>query len=207
MVMFNAKKLWMIAALVCASGLAAAQASFQATHHGGAIDVGGKIAPTQVSAGEAMCFGDGSMYGVKCPLNNPGRPGHGCDNSANMGGAVLRVGGNPSVSHDTVVLGVRGLPMPTTAVYMQANHLRITPKVFGDGLLCLDGPSIRLAVKGSFNSTSKYPEIGEPGAAQTGNIKPGDSVYYQVMYRDSFVGEVGHASFNLSNAWHTSWVP
>jgi hypothetical protein len=196
----------MIAALACVSGLAAAQTTFHADPRGGAIDVSGKITPTQASAGQAVCFGDGSS-GVKCPAGNPGRPGHGCNNSDNTGGAALRLSGNPSVVHDTLVLGVRALPIPTTVVYMQATQLRSTPKPFGYGLLCVDGAFTRLAVKHSINAVSKYPELGEPGAAQTGNIQPGESIYYQVMYKDLMVGGVGHPNFNMSNAWHTVWIP
>jgi hypothetical protein len=206
MAMLMTKYLWRIAALACVSGLAAAQTTFHASPRGGAIDVSGKMAPTPPSAGEAVCFGDGST-GVKCPVRNLGRPGHGCDNSHDTGGAALRLGGVPSVLDDSLVLGVRGLTTPTTAIYMQATALRSTPKAFGNGLLCLDGMFTRLSVKMSMNSVSKYPEFGEPGASITGHVKPGDSVYYQVMYRDFYVGGAGHANFNLSNAWHTVWVP
>ena len=184
--MFVTRKLFMIAALACVSGLAAAQTTFHADPRGGAIDVNGKVAPLPIGAGEAVCFGDGS--GAKCPVNNPGLPGRGCDNSWNTGGAVLRLDGNPSIVHDTLVLGVRALPPTTTAIYMQAGKLRINPKPFGNGVMCLYGPITRLAVKQTIDSTTRYPEFGEPGAAATGNISPGQSVYYQVIYREPFGG-------------------
>lgn len=203
--MFNTRNLWRIAALVCVSGLAAAQTAFHAAPRGGAIDVSGKMAPIPPGAGEAMCFGDGS--GAKCPVNNPGLPGRGCDNSANTGGAVLRLTGAPSIIDDTLVFGVRALPPTTTAIYMQAGKLRFNPKPFGNGIMCLYGPITRLAVKHAVNSTSRYPEFGEPGAATTGKIFPGESVFYQVMYRDPFVGDITHMDLNMTNAWHTVWTP
>jgi hypothetical protein len=209
--MFHTKNLLMIAALVCVSGLAAAQTTVHP--RGGATDVGAKytpIPPVPPDAGEAVCFGDASptdTFGTKCPLDNPGRPGHGCNNSDNTGGAALMLSGVPSVVHDTLVLGVRALPTPTVVIYAQATQLRTTPKPFGYGLFCLDGALTQLAVKSSMNSVSKYPEIGEPAASVAGSIKPGQSVYYQVMYKDHMISGLGRINLNLSNAWHTVWAP
>lgn len=209
--MFDTKNLWMIAALVCVSGLAAAQTTIHP--RGGATDVGAKyvpVPPVPPDVGEALCFGDASpigTFGTKCPLDNPGLPGHGCNNSDNTGGAALMLSGVPSVVKDTLVLGVRALPTPTSVIYLQATQLRTPPKTFGYGLFCLDGVLTQLAFKSSTNSVSKYPEPGEPAASLAGNIKPGQSVYYQVMYKDHMISGGGRMSANLSNAWHTVWAP
>jgi hypothetical protein len=202
--MLKMKSLWAIAALVCATTVAMAQ-----THHqgqrGGAGDAGGKITPTTGDAGVAMCFGDGTS--TACPLHNPGRLGHGCDNSAGLGGALLRVNGFPCVTDDSLVLSVRGLPSGTTVIYMQAAKLALKPQVFGNGLMCLGGADTHLAIKSSMNSTSRYPELGEPTPSQSGKIPAaGATVYYQVLYRDQYLGGV-HSNFNLSNAWGTTWMP
>jgi hypothetical protein len=202
--MFKMKSLWVIAVLVCAATVAMAQSHHQG-QRGGAGNAGGKITPTTGDAGMAVCFGDGT--GTKCPVNNPGRPGHGCDNSTGMGGALLRATGFPCVSEDSVLLSVRGLPLGTTVIYMQAAKLALKPYVFGDGLMCMGSPDTHLANKNSIDSTSRYPEFGEPTPSQSGKIPTaGATVYYQVLYRDRYLGSV-HSNFNLSNAWCTTWMP
>jgi hypothetical protein len=202
--MFKMKLLWAIVVLVGATTVAMAQSHTQG-RRAGAGDAGGKITPTIGDAGMAVCFGDGTS--TKCPLNNPGRPGHGCDNSAGMGGALFRVSGLPRVAEDSIVLSIRGLPFGTTAIYMQASNLALKPHVFGNGLMCVGGPITHLAIKSSTNSTSRYPEFGEPSPSQSGKIPAtGATVYYQVLYRDRYLGTV-HSNFNLSNAWCTVWMP
>jgi len=218
--MFKARILGLAVAFVGGIALFATQAraQVQGTGHdakwtghfhpvptvGGKVDAGGKIQPTDGQAGMPMCFGDGT--GMKCPAANVGMPGHGCENSEGMGGGLLEAIGNPKVSKDSMHLKVSGLPSHSTTLFLQGQILK-QGVYFGDGILCLQGAGVSLAVKRAAYGISTYPEYGELPLCDAGKIPPfGGTVYYQVLYRDEHPFG-GKEHFNLSNAWMTVWAP
>jgi hypothetical protein len=203
-VMFKTRSFWTLAALVAVTTVAAAQ-----THvRGNRGDVGGKVVGVVGESGLPVCFGDGSWG--RCPVNNPGAPGHGCNNSLGTGGAVLSAQGIPSLAKDTMMLSVAELPAGTTAVFMQGRNLSNPSYPFGDGLMCLGGQVLQLGMKRTAGGVSVFPDFGDQSLSQAGKIPYfGRTVVYQVLYRDvGFVTGTGRFdTFNLSNAWFTSWIP
>jgi hypothetical protein len=73
--------------------------------------------------------------------------------------------------------------------------------------MCLGGTVTRLAVKRTIDSTSWYPEFGDPWLSDAGRIqRQGGTVLYQILYRDEHrSARLDH--LNTSNAWLTVWVP
>jgi hypothetical protein len=213
--MFKMKVLWTGAALAAVTAVLTAQ-----TQVGGHKDVGNKLEPPVVGghkdagnklepivgdAGFAVCFGDGT--GAKCPVMNPGLLGHGCDNYMATGGAVLGAQGFPKISNDSMALTVASLPLGTTTIYMQGVKLASPPNAFGYGLMCLGGPVTTLAVKRTVDSTSKFPEVGDPALGYAGKLpRLGTTMFYQVVYRDVHPIN-GIDQLNSTNAWMTVWVP
>jgi hypothetical protein len=203
--MFKTRSFWTIVALSAVATVATAQSRVIRTHTGGAGDAGGKIQRVIGDAGMPVCFGDGT--GSKCPFHNFGSPGHGCDNSMGQGGALLMAQGIPSVSKDSMTLSVGDLPLGTTVIFMQAPRLADRPSVFGDGLMCLGGPVLQLAMKRASGGASMFPDSRDASLSRTGKIpSAGGTVIYQVLYRDSYP-YTGRGQFNLSNAWLTPWAP
>ena len=202
--MFKIKSLWTLTALAALTTVATAQ-----TKVGGNLgDVSGKVVGVVGDAGLPVCFGDGSWG--RCPVNNPGAPGHGCDNSLGTGGAVLMASGMPSLAKDSMVLSVADLPPGTTAVFLQGRRLSNPSYPFGDGLMCIGGPAIQLAMKRTAGGVSMFPDSGDQSLSQAGKVPyMGRSVIYQVLYRDvgPASGTAKFNNFNLSNAWFTSWIP
>lgn len=202
--MFSTRRLWIVAALAAATVTVTAQTSVRGVNGG----VGTTFRPVQSIVGDAgfpLCFGDGTSG--KCPAANPGLPGRGCDNSTGGGGALLAAHGFPSLTDDTLLLTVDGLPPGTTAVYLQGWKLASPPKAFGDGLLCLAGTTLRLGAKTANGGSSSFPGLRDPNLSVVGKIPgPGTSVLYQVLYREKYPFNRISRS-NLSNAWWTSWAP
>jgi hypothetical protein len=203
--MFETRRLWIAAVLVAGATIVTAQTQVGGIPGGGFGDVGGKIEPVVNDAGFAVCFGDGT--GTNCPANNPGLPGYGCDNFMHTGGAFLDAHGTPKVSKDSMYLSVSNVPPGTTLIYMQGTRLVSPPRAFGYGLMCLGGTVTRLAVKRTIDSTSWFPEFGDPWLSNAGNIpRQGGTVLYQILYRDEHrSARLDH--LNTSNAWLTVWVP
>jgi hypothetical protein len=203
--MFGKKSSWAVVALVCAAATATAQGIAYRPIHGTFRDVSRRIDPAPGDAGQPFCFGDGT--GLPCPARNDGLPGHGCENSAQRGGALLLAQGVARISDDSVVLDVGGLPRTTTVLFMQGGKPPFQPYVYGDGIMCLGGTTDRLAVKRTSDSTARFPGRGDPSLHRAGNLPPmGTTIHYQVLYRDEHPFAT-RAHFNLSNGWTISWLP
>jgi hypothetical protein len=159
--------------------------------------------------GTPYCFGDGTLT-TPCPCGNTGAPGHGCANSVNSSGALLGSTGfvetDPVTGTDSVVLHGSGMPATATAVYLKGASTNANGAVYGDGLRCVAGPFVRLAVKISVGGTSRFPEPGDPSLSARGGTPYGSglSAYYQVYYRNpaSFCTP---ATFNISNGVRIDW--
>lgn len=203
--MLETRRWWTVGALVCAATIATAQTVQHKPIQGTMRDVRGKIDPAPGDAGQPFCFGDGT--GPACPARNDGLPGHGCENSARLGGALLAAQGVARISDDTVVLDVSGLPMTTTVLFMQGGKPPFQPYAYGDGIMCLGGTTNRLAVVRTSDSTARFPGRGDPSLHRVGNLPPtGATIHYQVLYRDEHPFAT-RAHFNLSNGWTIAWLP
>jgi len=155
-----------------------------------------------------FCFGDGSV--TTCPCANDGLEGHGCQNSAGTGGAVLFATG--TTSPDTVVLRCFGeLPSPLS-IFLQGDA-NVPPLVYGDGLRCTAGAIRRLYAKNASGGESAAPTGSDPSITQRSAalgvpITAGTTRYYQVFYRDpnpAFCPMPTGSTFNVSHAVAIDW--
>jgi hypothetical protein len=163
-------------------------------------------------AGASICVGDGS--GSICPCANFGTPGHGCENSARSGGALLSASGLTSLAFDTLTLSASGETQHASSLFLQGST-QVPPQPFGDGLLCTGGTVRRLYVTSASAGTATAPghhelhvaarsaELGDP-------ILIGQTRVYQACYRDSEAAycpaPVGGA-WNLTSGLRLAWLP
>jgi hypothetical protein len=158
--------------------------------------------------GIPMCFGDGTS--AACPCSNTGREGHGCQNSASTGGAVLFATG--TANPDTVVLHASEELPTALSVFFQGNAVQ-TATLYGDGLRCVGGTLKRLYAKSASGGEIAAPAPGDLSisarSAQLGvPISPGGRRYYQVSYRDAnpgFCSSPQGGTFNVTNAVKIDW--
>jgi trimeric autotransporter adhesin len=157
----------------------------------------------------AFCFGDGSL--VACPCANDGLAGHGCENSASTGGALLAASG--TTTGDTLVLTQADMLPTALSIFAQGSAELGSPVVFGDGLRCVGGALKRLYAKSAVLGTASAPEPGDSSisarSAELGDpLFPGDVRYYYVYYRDSspsFCASPAGNTFNVGNALRVTW--
>jgi hypothetical protein len=159
--------------------------------------------------GISFCAGDGS--GTACPCGNFGAPDHGCAHSSNAAGALLRASGVPSVSNDTLVLEASGAPASAFGLYIQGSALVANGNgaPFGDGLRCVGGSVIRLAVRASSHGASSFGHGDGTGAsvAVKGLVPAAGGLrHYQFWFRDA-APFCTTSLFNLSNALSVQWGP
>jgi hypothetical protein len=155
--------------------------------------------------GTAFCFGDGT--GTACPCGNSGAPGNGCAHSLNAGGANLSAAGLASLASDSVVL--TGVAMPnSSALYFQgtAQQNGGLGSLFGDGLRCAGGTTIRLGTKANAGGASQYPGALDPSISVGGLVTAPGTRTYQVWYRNA-AAFCTAAAFNLTNGLSISWAP
>jgi hypothetical protein len=160
----------------------------------------------------STCFGDGS--GMPCPCANNGSPGHGCQNSAGTGGALLSAAGTPSLAADTVQFTSTG-ELPASLTILLQGDLAVGPFIFGDGLRCAGGSQKRLYVKHASGGTVVAPQGLDPTvsaqSAALGDLIPqGATRWYQAYYRDpspAFCPDPPGGTFNASNAIAVLWSP
>lgn len=162
--------------------------------------------------GVPVCLGDGT--GSPCPCSNAGGAGHGCDNSAATGGALLDSSGSPSLASDSLVLISAGELPTALSIFLQGSVL-IPAVSFGDGLRCAGGDLKRLYVKSAVAGAVFAPQAGDLSvsarSAALGDVIPaGGRRVYQVYYRDSNLGfcpAPAGSSFNISNGLRIGWLP
>jgi Tol biopolymer transport system component len=162
------------------------------------------------SAFTSFCFGDGT--GAACPCFNSGAAGHGCQNSATTGGAVLAASGEADLSADTVQLTSSGELPNALSIVLQGSSA-IAAAHFGDGLRCAGGSLKRLYVRGASGGVVTAPQAGDASisarsAALGDPIPEGATRNYQVYYRDpsaSFCPPQRGGTFNVSNAIAIAW--
>lgn len=167
---------------------------------------GGEIRGQLVAApaiGSAFCLGDGTAG--PCPCANNGAPGHGCENSATTGGALLSASGHNSP--DNVVLIATGTKPVALTVFFTGTTM-VGPFLYGDGQRCVGGTK-RLGSKSSTGGAAAYPEAAElsitaRSAALGVPISPGQHRFYFAAYRDPTAFCTAN-TFNSSNAVDILW--
>ena len=173
--------------------------------NGGQVDLFGDATPFT-----NFCF-PGQGLARACPCANNGVLGHGCENSADTGGALLTAAG--SVSADTVALTASGELPGVTSIVFQGSVDLMSGSVFGDGVRCVGGVQTRLYTQVAVNGVVVAPGPGDPSirlrsAALGDPIGAGQTRSYQVYYRDptpSFCSSPIGDAWNVSNAVRISW--
>lgn len=159
--------------------------------------------------GTAYCFGDGSASA--CPCNNTGGLGRGCANSFSTFGGRLDAQGAASVSFDSLRLDASGLPPTSSALFLQGDVRNNggAGVVYGDGILCVAGPLIRLGTRAASGGVVSFGAgvSGAPSISERGQIPlVGATRVYQVRYRNS-ASFCTPDTFNTTNALELVWAP
>jgi hypothetical protein len=182
----------------------AAEALGLATMRGGAampgeLDALDTVAPVRTAL--PYCFGTPAT----CPCGNGGAPGNGCANSVFATGSNLAATGLASVGADSVVLTASSLPAGPGLYFQGTTQVSA---VFGDGLKCVGGTVIRMAIKfAGAVGTDSFPVAGDPKVSVAGAIPAGGGTrFYQYWYRNAPVFCTGF-TFNLTNGLAIVWTP
>lgn len=162
---------------------------------------------TERPAFSVFCPGDGS--GVPCPCGNDSAPGagRGCLNSLGFG-ARLVASGEPRIgASDTLVLEVDGMTS-SLALFVQGSAPANggAGVALNDGLGCWAGQLVRLRTRPIVAGTSSYPQGVDPRISVLGGVLPGDTRYYQVVYRNSAMTYCPPATANTSNGIELTWT-
>lgn len=164
----------------------------------------------------SFCFGDGSLATV-CPCAAPdtvpspsGATAHGCANSFDVNGALLKVTG--TTAPDTVRfiadvgIGYSGFGLMVMSATTDPNGV-----ASGDGLMCLTNPVVQF---GGHNAGSNGDPLGMwtyPNSVKTTSVsavtsQPAASTSsYQFMYRNAAAGFCSLGTFNVSNGLQVPW--
>jgi hypothetical protein len=156
--------------------------------------------------GMNFCAGDGT--GNACPCGNFGTTGRGCGNSNNAAGAVLWGNGFASVSNDTVVLHASGMTPTPPLQFFQGTAPIPGGLPFRDGLLCVGGAITRFPIKFALNGNCSFGFgiPGDPLLSVAGGAVPAQTIYYQVIYRDT-LAFCTPATQNFTNGYQLTWTP
>ena len=158
----------------------------------------------------SFCAGDPAGAGVPCPCNNYGLAGHGCENSASTGGALLTASG--TINPDTVQMQSSNELPSVSSILLQGNGVQPFSVPFGDGARCVAGTLKRLYVVSAVGGVATFPPPGALGirarSALLGDtIATGTLRHYQVYYRDpdTTFCVPSPANYNVSNAVTVNW--
>ncbi len=158
----------------------------------------------------SYCFGDASQ--AACPCGNTGAAGHGCENSASTGGAVLTVSGTQSLGADSVVF-TSSNELPSALSIVLQGTVTTSAASFGDGLRCVAGSLKRLYVKSAAAGVASAPSgtdlsVSARSQAAGDPIPAGASRFYQVYYRDpnpAFCPAPSGNTWNISSGIALVW--
>jgi hypothetical protein len=150
--------------------------------------------------GTAYCFGVESA----CPCANAGRPGQGCANSTGVG-ATIQGSGSASVALDNLSIAGGELPPGRPVLLFSGSNATNGGQgiALGDGLRCAGGNERRLTQR--MASAQGIANWG-PGIASLGGYTAGQTVRFQLWYRDPQGSPCG-ALFNLSHGLEVVFTP
>lgn len=143
--------------------------------------------------GNSYCFGDGS--GATCPCSGTSSAGEGCPNTSGAG-ATLVASGTPSLTNDTLLFQVAGVPGSKPGLLLRGDNRVSLPA--GDGILCLAGNSARSQVVVTNGGQVTLTDF--QGAPFGSVSNPGAETQFQFWYRDPS-NTCSGAGFNFSNGW------
>ena len=168
------------------------------------VAVAGIEVPAFAQPGLAYCFGDGGPSTVPCPCGNSGAAGHGCAHSVNARGALLSAGG--ATNPDSVTLLASELVPGGYAFFLAGADLP-GGTVFGDGVLCLSSPIVRLGSVQLLGGAAQFPAPGGPALSVVGGTPPGSGLVgrYQVVFRNVAAAFCPPGTLNASNAYQVTW--
>ena len=156
------------------------------------LTVGGQVPSTNIARWtrcadpiDSFCPGDQSY--ATCPCANHGDPGHGCENSADTGGALLQWVG--TTSPDSLRFVSSGELPNALTIFLQGDQITASVTPFGGGLRCTGGNLLRLYVTNASGGVANAPGVGNPSvsarsAAMGDPLLPGAVRLYQAYYRD-----------------------
>jgi hypothetical protein len=153
----------------------------------------------------------GTTVTLGCPCSNPASAGHGCNNSAGTGGALLTATGVASISNDTLVFTQSGELPSALSIVLQGSAFLGSGVIFGDGVRCITTSLKRLYVHNASGGVAVGP-VGTDANVHTRSAALGDTItacqyrFYQMYYRDSNLVFCS-AGFNVGNALQVLWVP
>jgi hypothetical protein len=158
------------------------------------------------AVGAVFCSGDGS--GTSCPCGNSGAPENGCATSFNAQGGHLGARGDPSVTHDSIRLEASGISNAIATFFQGTARVNGgAGAVFGDGLRCAGGTTMRLAALQASGGAAHYPLAGdEPVSLRGGVPGTGGKRTYQVWYRNAATFCTS-ATFTFTNGLELTWTP
>jgi hypothetical protein len=116
--------------------------------------------------------------------------------------------GLPSRVADSLVLRGSGMPASATMMYFQGTG-QSNGIVFGDGLRCATGFTVRLGFTTNVAGASQWPPAGGTPVHVAGQIPASGVVarYYQGWYRDVSASFCTANRYNLTNGVAVVWVP
>jgi hypothetical protein len=165
------------------------------------------VSGASIATATPFCFGDGSGTACPCANDAPAGARSGCASSLSIGG-VLAGSGRASVASDGFALAASNLPSSAFVLFFQADNQVAggMGAVFGDGLRCATGGSIRLGTRLCLNGHARLPGLGDTPISLSGAIPPsGGTRHYQAWYRNP-LGPCG-SGYNLTNGVTALWTP
>jgi hypothetical protein len=133
---------------------------------------------------------------VRGQCANPGAADTGCDNAQGTGGVRASVVlFDPDVP--AAVVRCTGFPVASTptAVLLRSTALA-APHLFGDGLLCVGAPVVRMSATTALSGVSVH---------GIGHGAPPGTYEYQAWYRSSPAGFCTPDGFNVSSGVTIRW--
>lgn len=156
------------------------------------------------TTGSAFCGGTAAL----CPCVNVGSPGHGCGNSVIDTGALLVASGSSILAADTLVLSATGMPNGSgTNACTFAQGTAQASALFGDGLRCIGGGTIRLGTRIIASGGARFGHaIGvDPDISIQGAVLAAGTRTYQTIYRNADAFFCTPATFNGTNGVEVLW--
>jgi hypothetical protein len=152
---------------------------------------------------------------MACPCMNRGVVGHGCNNSANTGGALLVGLGVASLGSDTLHLVASGELPAAISILLQGHGPATTGAQFGQGVRCVNTSLKRLYTHQAVGGMVTYPQgadlpVSTQSAAKGDGIAIGNERLYLSYYRDPTVlgpCTPGVDTFNATQGMKVIWIP
>lgn len=156
----------------------------------------GAVHALSLQTGYGFCHGDGAS--TMCPCGNLGPVERGCSNSIGRGAELVGAGSN-RVADDDLEFFASGMRPGVTALLVAGDREVAVGQgsVFGDGLGCIEGLLRGLGTR-SVDMNGEASWAGD--LTSLGGWQAGDTVYFQVVYRDAIAGPCGQG-FNTSSGY------